>query len=129
MDKFLKYSPLILLVSIIILAIGLSNHYEDKKPVVAMSRENYQIQTRTIDSLKNVTDSLQTEIFMLEDGFDSKEHRYEDVIGEYELGISYLKDYHPKAYKDFHRIIGMRERFTAELERENSKRLKPLNSL
>jgi hypothetical protein len=129
MDNFLRYSPLILFVSILILAIGLSNHYEDKKPVVAMSRENYQIQQRTIDSLIVANDSLQTEIFMLEDGFDSKEHRYEDVIGEYELGMSYLKDYHPKAYKDFHRIIGMRERYTAELERENSKRLKPLNSL
>ncbi len=94
-----------------------------------MSRENYQIQTRTIDSLNKVVDSLQTEIFTLEDGFDSKEHRYEDVIFEYELGMSYLKDYHPKAYKDFHRIIGMRERFTAELERENSKRLQPQNNL
>lgn len=129
MEKFLRYSPIILLVSIIILAIGLSNHYEDKKPVVAMSRENYQIQQRTIDSLIVANDSLQTEIFMLEDGFDSKEHRYEDIIFEYELGMSYLKDYHPKAYKDFHRIIGMRERFTAELERENSKRLQPQNNL
>ncbi len=129
MDNFLRYSPLILFVSILILAIGLSNHYEDKKPVVAMSRENYQIQTRTIDSLNKVVDSLQTEIFILEDGFDSKEHRYEDVIGEYEIGISYLKDYHPKAYKDFHRIIGMRERYSAELERENTKRLQPQNNL
>ena len=123
MDNFLRYSPLILFVSILILAIGLSNYYEDKKPLVAMSKENYQIQTLTIDSLNKVVDSLQTEIFILEDGFDSKEHRYEDIIGEYELGVSYLKDYHPKAYKDFHRIIGMRERYTAELERQNSKRL------
>jgi hypothetical protein len=127
MDNFLRYSPLILFASIIILAIGLSNNYE--KPVVAMSKDKYANQQRTIDSLIVANDSLQTEIFMLEDGFDSKEHRYEDIIFEYELGISYLKDYHPKAYKDFHRIIGMRERFTAELERENSKRLKPLNSL
>jgi hypothetical protein len=123
MDKFLRYSPLILLVSIIILAIGLSNHYEDKKPVVAMSRENYEIKNRTIDSLNKVVDSLQTEIFTLEDGFDFKEHRYEDVLFEYELGISYLKDYHPKAYKDFHRIIGHKERYSHELERENIKRL------
>jgi hypothetical protein len=127
MDKFLRYSPLILLTLIIILAIGLSNNYE--KPVVAMSKQNYAIQQHTIDSLNKVVDSLQTEIFVLEDGFDSKEHRYEDIIFEYELGMSYLKDYHPKAYKDFHRIIGMKERFTAELERENSKRLKSLNSL
>jgi len=120
--NFTKTISVVLAIAVIGMAYALSRT-ESEKPVVAMSRENYQIQTRTIDSLKNVTDSLQTEIFMLEDGFDSKEHRYEDVIGEYELGISYLKDYHPKAYKDFHRIIGMRERYTAELERENSKRL------
>ncbi len=76
------------------------------------------------DSLNTVIDSLQSEIFMLEDGFDSKEHRYEDILFEYELGISYLKDYHPKAYKDFHRIIGMKERYSSELERENNKRLR-----
>ena len=131
MDKFIhnffRFLPLILFVSILLLAVGLSVNREDK-PIVAMSRENYAIKQRMIDSLIVANDSLQTEIFMLEDGFDSKEHRYEDIIFEYELGISYLKDYHPKAYKDFHRIIGMRERFTAELERENSKRLKPLNS-
>ena len=127
MDTFLRYWPIPLLLSITILAIGLSNNYE--KPVVAMNKQNYAIQQHTIDSLNKVVDSLQTEIFVLEDGFDSKEHRYEDIIFEYELGISYLKDYHPKAYKDFHRIIGMRERFTAELERENSKRLQPLNNL
>jgi exonuclease VII small subunit len=88
-----------------------------------MSRENYEIKNRTIDSLNKVVDSLQTEIFTLEDGFDFKEHRYEDVLFEYELGISYLKDYHPKAYKDFHRIIAHKERYSHELERENIKRL------
>jgi hypothetical protein len=61
---------------------------------------------------------------MLEEGFDSREHRYEDVILDYEIGLSYLKDYHPKAYKDFHRIVGMREDYSHELERENKKRLK-----
>lgn len=76
------------------------------------------------DSLQIVIDSLQTEIFFLEDGLDTKEHRYEDIISEYEIGISYLKDYHPNAYKDFHRIIGMKERYTRELDRENKKRLK-----
>jgi len=70
-----------------------------------------------------VIDSLQTELFILEDGCDYREHRYEDVLFEYEFGISYLKDYHPKAYKDFHRIIGMKEKYSFELERENGKRL------
>ena len=111
----------ILVVGIVV--VGLSTNQRDK-PVVALSKENYENKIRTIDSLNNVVDSLQLEIFNLEDGFDSKEHRYEDVLFEYELGISYLKDYHPKAYKDFHRIIGMRERYSEELQRENSKRLK-----
>ncbi len=88
-----------------------------------MSKENYEIQTHTIDSLKNVVDSLQSEIFIVEDGCDYREHRYEDVIDEYELGLSYLQDYHPKAYKDFHRIIGMKERYSSELDKENKKRL------
>ena len=123
-DKYKLAIALFIIFSIVVVSLSMN---ERDKPVVAMSKSNYEKQTRTIDSLKVVTDSLQTEIFMLEDGFDSKEHRYEDILFEYELGISYLKDYHPKAYKDFHRIIGMRERYSAELERENSKRLTPNN--
>lgn len=75
------------------------------------------------DSLKNVIDSLQTEIFTIQDGCDYREHRYEDALFEYDLGLSYLKEYHPTAYKDFHRIIGMKERYSHELERENKTRL------
>jgi hypothetical protein len=108
------------IIAITIVSIGFSMNNKDK-PVVAMSRENYQIQTHTIDSLTRVVDSLQTEIFTIEDGFDFKEHRYEDVVFEYELGLSYLKDYHPKAYKDFHRIIAHKERYSHEVERENTK--------
>ncbi len=124
-DKMFRFKFIVL--TIIVLVIGIiaaQPLYEDKKPIVAMSRENYEIQTRTIDSLQNVIGNLQSEIHMLEDGFDTKEHRYEDVIGEYEIGLSYLKDYHPKAYKDFHRIIGFREQYSIELEKENTKRLK-----
>jgi hypothetical protein len=117
----LKFTLLFLLIGGII-AVGLSMNARDK-PIVAMSKEKYEIQTHTIDSLNKVVDSLQTEIFTLEDGFDYKEHRYEDVLFEYELGISYLKDYHPKAYKDFHRIIAHKERYSHEIERENTKRL------
>ncbi len=102
-------------------AVGLSMNHS--KVNITKAEESYLTSLQKQDSLKNVIDSLQTEIIMLEDGFDSKEHRYEDVIFEYELGLSYLKDYHPTAYKDFHRIIGMRERYTTELNRENTKRL------
>ena len=121
--NFTKTISVVLVIAIIGIAYGLSTN-ESEKPIVAMSRENYEIQTHTIDSLKNVVDSLQSEIFIVEDGCDYREHRYEDVIDEYELGMSYLQDYHPKAYKDFHRIIGMKERYSKELDRENQKILK-----
>ena len=104
-----------------IIVVGLSlNHTEGN---ITNAEQSYLASLQKQDSLKNVIDSLQTVIFVLEDGCDYKEHRYEDVIFEYELGISYLKDYHPAAYKDFHRIIGMKERYSAELNRENNKRL------
>ena len=76
------------------------------------------------DSLQNVIGNLQSDIKILEERFDYREHRYEDIIGEYEMGLSYLKYYYPIAYKDFHRIIGMRERYSHELERENIELLK-----
>jgi hypothetical protein len=43
-------------------------------------RDNQAIQTTKVDSLNQVIDSLQTEIFYLEDGFDHKEHIYEQAI-------------------------------------------------
>jgi len=121
--NFTKTISVVLVIAVIGIAYGLSIN-ESEKPIVAMSGENYAAQTNTIDSLKNVVDSLQTQIFLTEDGCDYREHRYEDVIDEYELGMSYLQDYHPKAYKDFHRIIGMKERYSKELDRENQKKLK-----
>jgi hypothetical protein len=127
MDKILKIVlGTILIVGIIaitIVSIGFSMNNKDK-PIIAMGIENYEIQTRTIDSLHNVIGNLQSDIKILEEGFDSREHRYEDVLLDYEIGLSYLKDYHPTAYKDFHRIVGMRERYSHELERENIKHLK-----
>jgi hypothetical protein len=120
-DRLTGILPLIAL--IVIIAYGLSRDKSNPSVAIVNSKD-YKIKPYSIDSLNNVIDSLQTEIFMLEDGFDSKEHRYEDIINEYQLGLSYLKDYHPKAYNDFHRIIGMKENYSRELERENGKRLK-----
>jgi hypothetical protein len=111
-------------VVLILLIIAISYLYNKsgyKKSIDVITKDNYANQTHTIDSLKNVVDSLQIEIFSLEDGFDYKEHRYEDVVFQYELGLSYLKDYHPNAYKDFHRIIAHKERYSHEVERENAK--------
>ena len=121
--NFNKVLNVVLVILVIGLAYGLSTNNADK-PIVAMSKSNYEKQTRTIDSLNNVVDSLQTEIFAIEDGSDYREHRMEEVLFEYDFGLSYLKDYHPKAYKDFHRIIGHKEAYSHQTERENNKRLK-----
>lgn len=113
---YLSFWPVVVpILFVFIIAWGLSFNKTLPPP---QSHVDYKV-----DSLYNVIDSLQIEILMLEDGFDAKEKRYEDVIFEYELGLSYLKDYHPIAYKDFHRIIGMRESYSHELKRENTKRL------
>lgn len=79
--------------------------------------------TGKCDSLQNVIDSLQIELEQQAEGFDSKERRYEDVLFEYEFGVEYLEKYHPEAYRDFHRIIGFKERFRRSDEKENKKRL------
>lgn len=103
----------IIIIILIIIAVS-KPHYLSPPPIYNSCNE---------DSLRNVITQLQIDNENEEDGWDKKEHRYEDVLFEYELGISYLKDYHPKAYQDFHRIIGMKERYSFELERENKKRL------
>jgi len=108
------------IIAVAIVSIGVSMNNKDK-PIVAMSRENYQIQTHTIDSLTKVVDSLKIEIVSLEDGFDYKEHRYEDIIFQYELGLSYLKDYHSESYRAFHRFLAHKERYSKKDERENIK--------
>jgi len=60
-----------LLLTLVIFAIGGLSDNKSKQQVV---------QTTKADSLNRVIDSLQTEIFYLEDGFDDKEHRYEQAL-------------------------------------------------
>ncbi len=79
------------------------------------------------DSLREVVYNLKSELEMAEDGWDKKEQRYEDVLFEYEYGISQLKENRPEAYRYFHRIIGYRERYSREVEIDNKKRLKSFN--
>ena len=105
-----------------IIIVGLNVNYN--KETITKAEESYLTSLQKRDSLENVIDSLQTEMQLNEVEFDSKEQRYEDIISEYEIGLSYLKDYHLSAYKDFHRIVGMRERYTKQLDRENKQRLK-----
>lgn len=75
------------------------------------------------DSLKSVINQLETDIKNEEDGWDDKEQRYENIIFEYEYGIEHLKRSHPNAYEEFHRIVGYKENFTRETERDNKQRL------
>jgi hypothetical protein len=114
------------IIAITIVSIGFSMNNKDK-PVVAMSRENYQIQTHTIDSLTRVVDSLEMEIHSQAQKFDNKEKKYKEILFEYELGIDRIKNYHPKAYEDFHRILAYREDYSREAEIENKKRLNEYN--
>lgn len=115
----LKVTLGVILITGIALVYGTSRKGTEKLPTTS----HYDELVLKVDSLENVVDSLQTEIQFNEDAFDTKESRYEDIISEFEMGLSYLKDYHPAAYKDFHRIIGMKERYSRQLERENKTRL------
>jgi hypothetical protein len=75
------------------------------------------------DSLQNVINQLQIDFENEEDGWDNKEKRYEQILFEYEIGLEHLKIYHTESYKEFHRIIGYKESYSHEVERENKKRL------
>ena len=75
------------------------------------------------DSLRTVIANLQMDLENQEDGWDKKESRYEDILFEYSFGLDRLKETHPSAYKEFHRIIAYSERYSKEVERENIKRL------
>ncbi len=75
------------------------------------------------DSLQNVINELQINFENEEDGWDDKEKRYSQILFEYEMGLEHLKQYHPESYKEFHRIIGYKENYSREAERENKKRL------
>lgn len=116
---------IILLAVVILLSWGLTKDFNERNAPLAHNgtickQDSLQI---VIDSLKNEYESLVEEKTMLEDGFDFKERRYEEILFEYEYGIDHLKNYHPEAYKDFHRIIAHKEKYTKRDERENKERL------
>lgn len=114
---------IILLAMVILLSWVLTRDFNERK---ASSVDNISKQDSlqiVIDSLKNEYETLVEEKTMLEDGFDFKERRYEEILFEYEYGIDHLKNYYPEAYKDFHRIIAHKERYSKQDERDNKKRL------
>ena len=113
-----------LLIIATIALVYLLNTKDSDKPIVAMSKEKYQIQTHTIDSLQKVVDSLQNEIHSQAQRFDNREKEYKETIFEYEFGISWIEKYHTNAYEDFHRMLSHREQYSREDAIENKKRLK-----
>lgn len=114
----------ILIVGIIV--VGLSTN-KPNPSVALVNNENHTNQTRTIDSLQTKIDSLQMEFQSQAQKFDNTEKKYKEIIFEYELGIDRIKNYHPKAYEDFHRILAYREDYSREAEIENKKRLNEYN--
>jgi hypothetical protein len=76
------------------------------------------------DSLQKVINQMEVDLEMFDDGWDYKEKRYEEVLFEYEYALDHLKNYHPEAYRDIHRILAHKESYSREDEKENKKRLK-----
>ena len=109
---------IILIAIVILLSWGLTKNFNERNQLVIT-----QVDVCKEDSLRSLVYQLQAEIKSSEDGWDSREARYEDIINEYEFIMSYLHDYHPNAYRDVHRVTGMKEKYTREIERENKKRL------
>jgi hypothetical protein len=110
---------LIILVGImILLSVGLTKNFNEREAPVASSQTICKE-----DSLIKVITDLEIELKNEQDGWDYKEKRYEGILFEYEYGLDHLKNYHLKAYKDFHRILSHREYYSHEIERENKKRL------
>ena len=105
---------IILVITIIIIAYGLSRNSSEKQ-ITAISYNN-------VDSLQRTIDSLQLELKIQGDGFDNKELRYEEIIFRYELGIEHIKHYHREAYEEFVRISQFKERYDRETEREFKQR-------
>jgi uncharacterized protein YxeA len=112
----------------ILLVIGLV-YYQISKKENESSQPNsvLSINTNEVKLLENQIDSLKMELEMQSTGFDSKEKRYEEIIFEYRWGIDYLRDYHPEAYRDFHRLLAHKENFNRKDEEENIKRLNSYN--
>jgi hypothetical protein len=110
-----------LLLLIGIIAVGLSvNHSKEN---ITKAEVSYLELLQKQDSLQNVINDLQSELEMQEKGFSNKEERYEDILFEYEYGVERLKETHPSAYKEFHRIIAFKERYSIEDRNDNKKRL------
>jgi hypothetical protein len=76
------------------------------------------------DSLQNVINDLQIDLESQAKEFDNRENEYQDIISEYEYGMEWIEKHHLEAYRDFHRVIAYKERYSRLDKQENTKRLK-----
>jgi hypothetical protein len=116
-----------LAIIVLIVAVGLTMNHN--KTNVEKAEDSYMSSLQKQDSLQNVIDNLQSELEIQEKGFSNKEQRYEDILFEYEYGLDRLKETHPSAYREFHRIIAFKERYSVEDKIDNQKRLKSYEQL
>lgn len=112
---------IILIISIILIAYGLSRNSSDNQITTIRHNKVDSLQL-TIDSLQHTIDSLEMDLKTQADGFDYKELRYEETIFRYELGIEHIKHYHREAYEEFVRISQFKEYYDRETEREFKER-------
>lgn len=111
-----------LVIIVLIVAVGLTMNHN--KTNVEKAEDSYLTLLQKQDSLQNVIDSLQTQLEIEEKICVNNEQRYTDILFEYEYGVERLKETHPSAYKEFHRIIAFKERYSVEDKIDNQKRLK-----
>lgn len=112
-----KKNILLIALSLVIIVLSLKIASTNDEPIAPTAHVCEE------DSLKSLVNELLMQKELDENGWDKKEIRYEQVIFEYQFGLEHLKNYHPEAYKEFHRIIGYKEKYTREAEKENKKRL------
>ena len=108
---------IILIGVVVLLSWGLTKNYNDQQSPILETKSCKE------DSLQNAINQLQIDFENEQDGWDKKEGRYEQILFEYEMGLEHLKHYHIESYREFHRIIGHKENYSHEVERENKKRI------
>jgi len=122
MNNSFKAVTFFVLGSIIWLILYVSVIKPKNTPIVEETNTNQLLVEN--QKLKSENDSLSAELQSQAQRTDFKEKKYKEIVFEYELGIDRIKNYHPKAYEDFHRILAYREDYSREAEYENKKRLK-----
>ena len=122
MNNSVKSVTFFVLGSIIWLILYVSVIKPKNTPIVEETNTNQLLVEN--QKLKSENDSLRAELQSQAQRTDFKEKKYKEILFEYELGIDRIKNYHPNAYEDFHRILAYKEDYSREAEIENKKRLK-----